>query len=139
MAEPRRAGIRRRTVIDWPARLLLGAVMVTANVVGLSGTTGFTVWALPIPPDLPDPQRVLLLNLSLVIGYLVIAVPLGMLWFGLLFRARIDDARQERHLVLYGPLRVSLVLMVIWLLAAVLFGLWNATFSARLGLSIAET
>jgi adenylate cyclase len=129
---------RRRSVLDWPARLLLAVSMITANVAGCVGTTAFAVWALP-KGHLADPQRVLLVNLSVVAGYLVIAVPLGMLWIGLGFWARIDDTRRERQLVLYGPLRVSLVLALIWGLATVLVGVVNATFSLRLGLAVAET
>lgn len=129
---------RRRSVLDWPARLLLAVIMVAANVAGIAGTTLFAIWALPKGP-LVDPQRVLLVNVSLVAGYLVIALPLGMVWIGLGFWARINDTRRERQLVLYGPLRVSLVLAVIWLVATVLVGVVNATYSPRLGLAVAET
>src|SRR5262245_35056727 len=94
---------QRQTVIDWPARLLLAVVMITANVAGTIGTVVFAVWALPKGP-LPDPDRVLLLNLVLVASYLVVVVPLAMLWIALRFRARVDDALQERQLVLHGPL-----------------------------------
>jgi adenylate cyclase len=111
--------------------------MITANVVGTAGTTAFALWVLP-KGDLADPQRVLLVNLTLVLGYLAITIPLGMLWIGLWFRARVDDARQERQFVLYGPLRVTLVLTIIWVGAAALFGAVNATFSVRLGLAVAE-
>ncbi|MBO0851859.1 MAG: adenylate/guanylate cyclase domain-containing protein [Pseudonocardia sp.] len=129
---------KRRTVIDWPARLLLSVVMITANVAGTVGTVGFAVWALPKGP-LPDPDRVLLLNVALVAGYLVLVVPLSLLWIALRFRARVDDANQERQLVLHGPLHVSQVLVVTWGLATALFGAANATFSLRLGLAMAET
>ncbi|MDT7593944.1 MAG: adenylate cyclase [Pseudonocardiales bacterium] len=111
--------------------------MITANVVGTAGTAAFALWVLP-KGDLADPQRVLLVNLTVMFGYLAITIPLGMLWIGLWFRARVDDARQERQLVLYGPLRVTLVLTVIWVAAAVLFGVVNASFSVRLGLAVAE-
>ena len=128
----------RRSVIDWPARLLLTGVTIAANLGGTTGTVAFALFVLPTG-DLADPQQVLLLNLSLVAGYLAIAVPLGMVWIGLWFRARIDDTRQERQLVLYGPLRMSLVLMFIWLLATVLFGVVNSMYSVRLGVAVAET
>jgi adenylate cyclase len=128
----------RQSVIDWPARLLLTGVTIAANLGGTTGTVAFALLVLPTG-ELADPRQVLLLNLSLVAGYLAIALPLGMVWIGLWFRARIDDTRQERNLVLYGPLRMSLVLMFIWLLATVLFGVVNSMYSVRLGLAVAET
>ncbi|HEX4250037.1 MAG TPA: adenylate/guanylate cyclase domain-containing protein [Pseudonocardia sp.] len=128
----------RRSVIDWPARLLLGGVTIAANLSGVIGTVTFSLLVLPTG-DLADPRQLLLLNLSLVAGYLAIALPLGMLWIGLWFRARIDDTRQERQLVLYGPLRMSLVLGLIWIVAAALFGVVNSMYSVRLGLAVTET
>ena len=128
----------RRSVIDWSARLLLAGVTIAANLGGVTGTVAFSLFVLPTGV-LADPRQVLLLNLSMVAGYLVIALPLGMVWIGLWFRARIDDTREERQLVLYGPLRMSLVLALIWTLAAVLFGVVNSMYSVRLGLAVAET
>ena len=139
MPKPRRRP-RRRTVIDWPARLLLAAVIITANILGAIVVTTFTMWVLPVGPLPPAAeQQVRMLNLGLVPIYLVIAVPVGMLWVGLRFRAKVDDEREERQLVLHGPMRISLVQTAFWLIAAVLFGAINATFSVRLGMAIAET
>ncbi|GAA5175569.1 hypothetical protein GCM10023321_81880 [Pseudonocardia eucalypti] len=131
---------RRRTVIDLPARLLLVAVILAANVAGTIGTIGYSLWVLPKSPgELSDPQRVLMLNLTVTLAYLAVSIVIGLITLKLMFRARVDDPRHERQLVLHGPLRVSLMLMISWLVGAVVFGVLNGMFSLRLGLGVAET
>jgi adenylate cyclase len=128
----------RRTVIDWPARILLGGVMLAANVVGTLVVATLALFVLPTPASL-DVDRVRMLNAGLIPAYLLVAIPLGAMWISAGMRARETDQRTERRAVLYGPLRITLVQSVFWLIAVVLFGALNSTFSVRLGLAVGET
>jgi adenylate cyclase len=116
--------------------LFLAAVLVMANGVGAALITFLAVWLLPI---VPDTSALRLLNLVTAVGYLIVAVPLAVLWGGLSFRLRSPDPARERRLVLLGPLRLVLIQAVFWVVATVLFGCLNATASWRLGLAVAET
>ncbi|MHA6796955.1 adenylate/guanylate cyclase domain-containing protein [Pseudonocardia bannensis] len=134
-----RSGRVRRSVIGWPLRLLLAAVIVVANLFGAAVVLALAAWVLPTG-TIADPGRVRLLNLALFGGYLLVALPLGLFWGGRRFRLRAGDAqRRERTLVLYGPLRLATVQTALWLAAAVVFVAFNATFSWRLALSVGET
>jgi adenylate cyclase len=129
-------------VIDWPARLALAVVVVLANVIGAGVVLVLATWVLPEGP-LDDPTRVRLLNLVTFGGYLLLAVPVGLVWGGTRFRMRrADEAaelRRERRMVLYGPLRLVTVQAVLWIVAAAMFAGLNARFSTRLALSVGET
>jgi adenylate cyclase len=124
-------------VVDLPVRLLLSSVIVTANLAGGVAVTTYSIWLLPKGP-LADPHRALMLNLSLVTSYLMVAVPLGVLWGALEFRVRPSDRRRRRLAVVYAPLRLSLVQGTFWLFGTVLFGAVNSMLSRRLGLAVAE-
>jgi adenylate cyclase len=130
-------GSRRRSVLGWPARVLLAVVILAANALGVAVVTALALWALPTG-RLPNAEHVKLLNLSLVPVYAAVAAPAGMLWVALQLRARVDDPRAERRLVLYGPLRIALVQALFWFMAAMLFGALNVRYSLRLGLAIGE-
>ncbi|WP_308259525.1 adenylate/guanylate cyclase domain-containing protein [Pseudonocardia sp. H11422] len=139
MAKSRRV---RRSVLGWPVRLLLVLVVVVANLFGAAVVMALGAWVLPTG-SIADPDRVRLLNLAVFGAYILVAVPLGVLWGGRQFRIRrSDDSRQwrrERNLVLYGPLRLTTVQAVLWLVGATLFTGFNATFSWRLALTVGET
>jgi adenylate cyclase len=132
----------RRWVIDWPARIALAVAVVVANVVGAVVVFALAAWVLPEGP-LTDPGRVRTLNLVAFAVYLLLAVPIGLLWGGRRFRLRKGEAdaeqRRERRMVLYGPLRLVTVQTVLWVLAATVFVLLNLPYSVRLALSVGET
>jgi adenylate cyclase len=132
----------RRWVIDWPARIALALAVVVANVVGAVVVFALAAWVLPEGP-LTDPGRVRTLNLVAFAVYLLLAVPIGLLWGGRRFRLRKGEAdaeqRRERRMVLYGPLRLVTVQTVLWVLAATVFVLLNLPYSVRLALSVGET
>jgi adenylate cyclase len=131
-----------RSVIGWPVRLLLAAVVAVANIGGALIVFVLGAWVLPTG-GLADPGRARVVNVLLFAGYLVVCVPLGFVWGSLRFRlgrtARRDPERRIRHLVLYGPLRIVTILATLWIGAVVLFGLFNLRFSPRLAMQIAET
>lgn len=130
----------RRSVVDWPARLLLAAVQLVSNFAGGVVVITLTLTVLPAGAQLLADGRARTINLMVVPAYLLVVIPAGILWVTLGFRARPEDTRRERRLVLYGPLRMSVAQGVGWQLAAVVFGVVNARFgSLELGLSVAET
>jgi adenylate cyclase len=139
MARTRRA---RRWVIDWPARIALAVAVVVANVVGAAVVFALAAWVMPEGP-LADPTAVRLINVVAFGAYVLLAVPVGLLWGGRRFRLRRGEAdaerRRERRMVLYGPLRIVTVQMVLWAAAVVVFGLLNLRYSARLAVSVGET
>ncbi|HYH31427.1 MAG TPA: adenylate/guanylate cyclase domain-containing protein [Pseudonocardia sp.] len=139
MARTRRV---RRWVIDWPARLALAVVVVVANVVGAVVVFVLAAWVLPEGP-LTDPGRVRTLNVLVFGVYLLLAVPVGLVWGGRRFRLRRGEAdaeqRRERRMVLYGPLRLVTVQGALWATAVVVFVLLNLPYSVRLATSVGET
>jgi adenylate cyclase len=139
MADTRRG---RRWVIDWPARVALASVVVLANVAGAAVVFALAAGVLPEGP-LTDPGRVRTLNIVAFGLYLLVAVPIGLLWGGRRFRlppAEADaEQRRERRMVLYGPLRLVTVQAVLWALAATVFVLLNLPYSVRLAISVGET
>jgi adenylate cyclase len=137
MAPSRRV---RRWVIDWPARVALAVGVVLANVAGAAVVFALAAWVLPEGP-LVDPGRVRTLNVVAFGVYLLLALPVGLLWGGRRFRLRVGrtDAGRERRMVLYGPLRLVTVQGVLWALAATVFLLLNLPYSLRLAVSVGET
>jgi adenylate cyclase len=78
---------RVRWVIDWPARVALAVAVVFANLVGAVVVFALAAWVLPEGP-LTDPGRVRLVNIIAFGGYLLVALPIGLLWGGRRFRLR---------------------------------------------------
>jgi adenylate cyclase len=128
-----------RFVIDRSTRLALGVVVVIANLAGAAVVLVLAAWVLPEGP-LADPVAVRVLNLVTFCGYLVLALPVGLLWGALRFRIRVNvSADEEQHMVLRGPLRLVTVQAVLWAVAACLFIGLNARYSVRLAFSVGET
>ena len=139
----RRMARSRRWVIGWPARAALAVVMVVANLAGAGVVLVLAVWVLPEGP-LPDPAGVRALNLAVFGGYLLLAIPVGLVWGSRRFRLRAGEAdaeqRRERRMVLYGPLRLVAVQGVLWAVAVAEFVLLNVRVSSlRLAISVGET
>ncbi|SDF86528.1 adenylate/guanylate cyclase domain-containing protein [Pseudonocardia oroxyli] len=130
-------------VLGLSVRLLLAVSVVVANFGGAAIVFALSAWVVP-QGQVADVTAVRLLNTALVIGYLLLATPVGILLGRRIFRlrgraARRDPGRRARRIVLYGPLRLVVMLAVLWGGAVVLFGLVNLRFSWRLALSVAET
>ncbi len=130
-------------MISWPVRLALLVAVVVANIVGAGVVLVLSAWVLPNGP-LADPATVRLVNLVAFGCYLLVAVLVGAVWGAGRFRMRDHpdlevQRRREHRRVLYGPLRLTTVQAVLWLLAALLFAGINARWSWRLAISVAET
>jgi adenylate cyclase len=134
----------RPSVLGVPDRLALGLAVTAANLAGAVVVLVLAGWVLPEGP-LADPGRVRLLNLGLFAAYLVAAVPVGVIWGGRRFRLRrargdIDaHVRRARRIVILGPLRLVIGQGALWLVAAALFGWFNAGYSMRVAMAVAET
>jgi adenylate cyclase len=131
-------------LLVWRLQALLLIGMVGANLVG--AVIVFVLAAIVIPaPPLDDATAVKLDNLVLTAAYVAFAVPAG-IYFGRrgLVRVRAwlmedrEPTDEERLLVLGGPLHLFRVQASLWLVATVLFSVFNTVnSSARLGVFVA--
>lgn len=130
--------VAARTVV------LLAPAIVVSNVLGAFVVYACAAWLLPETP-VDDPAGVDLANLIAVGGYLLVAVPVGVVWgtsrFRLLRWLRIGERPDvsQRDTVLRGPLRLMTVHAVLWGLAVVAFGVLNTIYSPALGVKVMVT
>ena len=130
-----------RSVLGWPVRLLLGFVVVLANVGGAAVVLMLAAFVLP-RTGVPDPVSVRIFNLGVLGAFLLVAVPLGLLAGRRRFtvgRRSNDPDRRARMIVLHGPARVVQLLALLWAAAVLLFGAVNLQYSERLAFSVAAT
>jgi adenylate cyclase len=133
---------RGQSVLGTRVGLQLTVVIVIANVVGAVVVLVLAAWVLPTGPT-ADPAGAQAANMALAVGYIAVAVPIGVLWGSRRFRRKPgDDAaqvRREREVVLYGPIRVVTAQATLWAVAAVLFAALNLQYGPRLGTQVGET
>ena len=133
---------RGQSVLGTRVGLALTVVIVIANVVGAVVVLVLAAWVLPTGP-MADPAGAQAANMALAVGYIAVAVPIGVLWGSRRFRRKPgDDAaqvRREREVVLYGPIRVVTAQATLWAVAAVLFAALNLQYGPRLGTQVGET
>lgn len=118
-------------------RALTALAISSANLVGAAIVFVILVWV--IPPD--DQVGSAVVNLILVAGYVLVAIPLGIVWaFRKLRPSRrwmLEDRAptQEEQLNLLQSPRIVFVVVVgsLWLLAALVFGVVNTFESFELG------
>jgi adenylate cyclase len=138
-AEEPGAALVRRTAVS------LVISLTVANLIGGAATFAIGQFVIGLP-EIDDPAEAWITNLIAFGIYMLIAVPLGAWWA--LRRAR--PARQwlredrvptpeERRLALRAPRTIVFVHIVLWSLAALVFGLLNATFSEELARRVALT
>ncbi len=146
VGDPDRSGasVRRR------ARVLTIAVIVVANTVGAAVVICFALFALP-KPDLVDKTAALVTNLAVGLGYLGVALLVGVVWG----RRRVEGGRNgtsrwlledrsptaaERQAVLRAPLRLMVVEAGLWGAAVITFTTLNlAAFDRLLALGVGLT
>ena len=117
-------------------RWLTILAIAVANLIGTAIVFVLLVWV--IPPD--DDESAALLNLILAGVYVAVAIPFGAAWAMRRLRLgrqwvgqqRPPTAAEQRN-VLRAPLQVFAVVGILWLVAAVLFGVVNLTYSFALG------
>src|SRR4051794_4546538 len=105
--------------------------MIGANVVGAAIVFALIVWVLPLPSvdDAADARQA---NAVALVGYLLVAVPVGALWVLRLLRPMRDWLRADRppteaeqRLTLLMPVREVVVHGTLWGIAAVGFTVLN--------------
>jgi adenylate cyclase len=123
-------------------RVLLAIGVVLINLAG--AVVVFCLAALVVPlPHVPDDNALRLQNLALAGGYVVLAVLVGLLRGVRISRRATswvwehrDPRPEERRALLRAPGRLFLMQVGLWSLAALVFGLFNAAASVRLGLLV---
>ncbi|MBW0103889.1 adenylate/guanylate cyclase domain-containing protein, partial [Pseudonocardia sp. KRD291] len=130
-----------RSVVGWQVRLLLGFVVVLANVGGAAVVLVLAAFVLP-REGVADQVSVRIYNLGVLGVFLLVAVPLGLYWGRRRFtvgRRSKDPDRRARMIVLHGPARIVQMLALLWLSAVLLFGGLNLQYSGRLAFSVTAT
>jgi adenylate cyclase len=120
----------------------VGFVIVLTNVIGAVAVVVIALFVVP-EPHLAHAAHVRLVNAIAAGGYVLFAVPVGTgLGIRSLFSLRqwlIEDQPPSLAVirtVLRAPLRLFLLQVALWLIAAVGFAVLNSTFSAWLGLIV---
>jgi adenylate cyclase len=125
-------------------QILLPVVIVLTNVIGAIAVLAVALWVVPMPLRHLNIGRVELVNSLAAAGYVAIAVPLGVALGtrGMLrLRNWLRDERPatltEIRLLLSAPLRLFGLQVALWFLAALMFGVLDATYSGRLAVRVA--
>src|SRR3954453_17830936 len=112
---------------------------------GACAVLAIAYFVVPLPP-VDDVAHVREVNAIVAAAYVAVAVPVGALLGirGLLgLRQWLTEERpatpDEQRTVLHAPLRLSLMQLGWWAVAALLFGLLNGAYSGRLGLRVGTT
>ncbi len=124
----------------------VAVIIAVINLIGAGAVLVIGLLVVPTPHDVHHIGHIRLIDGMVAAGYVAVAVPLGVfvgtrrLW-GLrqwLLEERRPSATEIR-LVLYAPLRLFALQLGLWTAAAALFGILNATYSARLAVGTAVT
>jgi adenylate cyclase len=133
------------TPSDLERRLALpyAVLMIGANVIGAFIVFALIVFALPLP-DVANSSHVRRVNAAWLAGYLVLAVPAGILWVLWLLRpvaawlrADRSPTEEEQHVVLLTPARELIAHGVLWTLGGIVFTVLNYRYSHELALIVA--
>ena len=133
------------TPSDLERRLALpyAVLMIGANVIGAFIVFALIVFALPLP-EVANSGHVRRVNVAWLAGYLVFAVPAGILWVLWLLRPVAEWLRadrppteEEQRVVLLTPARELIAHGVLWTLGGVVFTVLNYRYSHDLALIIA--
>ena len=124
-------------------RYALTGMIVLTNLVGAGTVLVVALLVVPEPPLGHVAAHVELVNVVMTAGYVALAVPVGVALGTRRLLALRDWLREERRAtlaetlaVLRAPLHLFGLQVALWLLAAVLFGAVNLTYSSRLGVRV---
>lgn len=125
--------------VERATRWMALLAMAVANLLGTAAVFVLLVWVLPTR-DLQTDNAPILVNLVIAVTYVMLMIPLGLMWAARRLRPGRDWLKEERPPtraeqvnLLRAPLHVMLVVGVGWLVAAFLFGIYNTTYSFTLG------
>ena len=145
IGDPTTPGRALGTRVRW----LTASAIVVANAVGAAVVICFALFVLPKPEGVDEPQ-VHWSNLGLALGYLTVALAVGIRWGRRLveggrggIKGWLDEDRRptpdEQLRVLRAPLRIMVVEAALWGFAVVCFTTLNAFFSVLLALGVGLT
>ncbi len=126
-------------------RIVLSVVISVTNLIGACAVLALAFLVVPLP-TVDNLGHVRLVNAIAAAAYVMVAVPVGAvlgtrrLWQ--LRRWLLEErpaTPEEQRTVLHAPLRLSLMQLAWWSVAAVLFGLLNGVYSGTGGLRVAIT
>lgn len=139
-----RRRVRRLAMIGSPSertvlrayRWLTALAISIANLAGTAIVLVILLWVIPYEGD----DSTALINFILASGYVLIAVPLGIVWVTRRLRPgrrwlgqdRPPTQAEQRN-ILRAPLQVFFIVGMLWMLAALLFAGFNVTYSFDLG------
>ncbi|HET7691368.1 MAG TPA: adenylate/guanylate cyclase domain-containing protein [Nocardioidaceae bacterium] len=132
-----------RFAVVWQVRIVLALLLIVTNLVG--AVVVYCLAALVVPmPAVADPPQLRLENLVLAAFYVPVAVFIGGLRGWALTRKITSWLREgrdpddaERRALLRTPLQMFARQALLWSIAAVLFGAYNAQESIELGWLVA--
>jgi class 3 adenylate cyclase len=134
-----------KTVLELRVRWVLAFTVVVANAAGALVVLLFATFVIPNPPNV-DTAHVRMVNFIAFFSYPLIAGPVALAWGLYLFRPVRHLVRdggvpddEQRHAVLYGPLRLTMVQGTLWIAGALGWAAINAYFSGLLALKIGLT
>ncbi len=124
-------------------QVVVALVVVITNLIGTAAVLGIANFVLPLPA-VRHSGHVRTVNALLALGYVAVAIPLGTALGRLALRPLRPWLRADRtatvaetRTVLYAPLRLFILQVLLWLTAAMLFGLVDWTYSGRLAVRVA--
>ena len=134
-----------QTVLELRVRWVLAFTVVVANAAGALVVLLFATFVIPNPPDI-DTARVRMVDFIAFFSYPLFAGPGALAWALRLFRPVRHLVRdggvpdeEQRHAVLYGPLRLTMVQGTLWIAGALGLAMINSLFSGLLALKIGLT
>jgi adenylate cyclase len=137
LVRPGESGLDGPTLVRF-GRTVITAVILTTNLIGAIAVLVIAEFVVPLPPV--GDNHVRLVNALAALGYVALALPvgaaLGMRGMLRLRKWLLEDRRaslEEARVVIQAPLRLFALQVSLWLIAAVVFGILNATYSAALG------
>lgn len=126
-------------------RFVVSLTIVTTNLLGAGAVFVIANFVVPTPP-LPDVGHVQTVNLIAFGIYVAIAFPTGLIvgTHGMLrLRTWLLEDRpataEEVRIILRAPLRLFVIQITLWFVAAAVFGVINATFSGALAVRVVIT
>jgi adenylate cyclase len=142
MVRPGQSDLPGRTLWNIGS-IFITVVIVATNFIGAVAVLVIAAWVVPTPP-VADTPHVRLVNAVAAAIYVLLAIPTGTLLGvrGLrhLKQWMTEDrpaTSAEMRSVLRAPIRLFLVQVSLWLIAALAFAILNATYSVALGLTVA--
>lgn len=121
---------------------VLTLVIVLTNLIGAVAVLVIANFVVPLPP-VAHAAHVREVNAIAAAIYVAIAVPLGVVfgtWRMFQLKRWLCEGRpatsKETRIVLYGPLRLFALQVGLWLVATIVFGLINLSYSTSLALRL---